>query len=113
MNWEGGGGVITNENVQMYKCSYKLVVTNDKPLLAANIGKCYSDTNEDDNNGDNNSITLSITGVNPIYTNNFHLSPKIQTNVVTIAYLSVDLPQKHWPITLLGRKSIDVWCLVL
>ena len=64
----------------MYKCSYKLVVTKDKPLLAANIGKCYSDTNKDDNNGVNNSITLSITGVNPIYTNNFHLSPKIQTN---------------------------------
>ena len=41
-----------------------LVVINDKPLLAPNIGKCYND-----NNNDNNSVTLSITGVNPIYTN--------------------------------------------
>ena len=52
-----------------------LVVINDKPLLAPNIGKFYNA-----NNNDNNSITLSITGVNPIYTNNFHLSPKIQKN---------------------------------
>lgn len=59
----------------MYKYSYKLVVTNDKPLLAANIGKGYSDTNKDDNNGDNNSITLSITGVNPIYTNQLSSRP--------------------------------------
>lgn len=69
-------GVWDNDNcIKFVFCN--LVVINDKFLLVVNIGKCYSDINKDDNNGDNNSIIFFIIGVNLIYINNFYLSFKI------------------------------------